>query len=120
MVHLRDEVKALARSEGLLFRERRSSKRVGVHFDNRYGDGVVPSDVHALIGNIFGQGFSEAALQDPTCSEVPPPEHPRHQKFIKFNEEIIAGSAGQLPPYDEATTAVSQTCGHTSQGLLVY
>ena len=114
VAQLRDEVKHIARSEGFLIVETINSKWMGVHHDNRYGDGVVPTNVHALISDIFGQGFSLKSLQDPTCSEMPPPGHPRNERFTAFNNDLAKGSMGQLPPYDDMLKAVSMTCGHTS------
>ena len=64
---LKDEVKKTLRASRLMTREKKNSWRMGVHPDNRYGDGVVPSDVIGLISDIFGQGASKSALQDPTA-----------------------------------------------------
>ena len=55
LVQIRDEAKDLLRENGLLRRARANSKYIGVHPANRYGDGVVPSDVLALIAEIFSQ-----------------------------------------------------------------
>lgn len=117
VVALRDEVKGLLKKEGLMERSFINSKWMGTHPDNRYGDGVVPADVIALIGDIFGQGFSLLALQDPTCSEMPPPGHARYARLQHFNVHLAEGSGGMLPLYEDVIKAVSVTCGHTSQGF---
>ena len=113
---LKDEAKKTLRSVKLMTREKKLSWRMGVHPDNRYGDGVVPSDVIGLISDIFGHGASKSALQDPTACEMPPPGHPRAEEFLKFNNAVIAGSGGQLPEYEGELIGVTVTCGHTSMG----
>ena len=117
IVALRDEVKAIPRGCGMLSREKLNSSRMGVHPDNRYGDGTVASKVLNLISGIFTQGFSLKALQDPTCFEMPPMNTKRFQQYTDFNNECMAQSAGQLPHYKDAIRHVSLTCGHTSQGF---
>ena len=113
---LADECKALLRSKSLVIKRQGKSWRLGVHPDNRYGDGVVPSDVLGLIGDIFGQGCSRAALQEPTACESPPPGHPRALEYLRFNNSVVDGSGGQLPPYEGELEGVTVTCGHTSMG----
>ena len=92
IVALRDEVKNVARGCGMLTREGLNSRTMGVHPDNRYGDGTVASKVLNLISGIFTQGFSLKALQDPTCFEMPPMNTKRFQHYTEFNNECIAQS----------------------------
>ena len=117
IIQLRDRVKAILRAKGLMAKERIDSRWIGVHPDNRYGDGLVPSDVIALIVNIFDQGGSRHGLQDPTACEVPPPGHPRQKQFEHFNRSVVEGSGGQLPPVNDFLNGVTVTCGHTSMGI---
>ncbi len=120
VITLRDAVKKLARENKLVLRETMHSMYLGTHPDNRYGDGVVPIDVYTLIGGIFTQGVSPKSLQDPTCSEMPPFGHPRHNKFRHSNEELVNGSGGLLPPFADMIRAVTLTCGHAPQGFLCF
>ena len=102
VVQLRDKVKQLLREAHLMYREKINSKWMGVHSENRYSDGVVPSDVLALISDIFSHGFSLLALQDPTCCELPPVGHEKHTKEVEFNVNMVQGSGGQLPDYEDS------------------
>ena len=103
---LRDEVKEIARKENLLYNERINSRHMGVHSENRYGDGIVPADVHALVEKIFAAGAPRASLQDPTCSEVPPIGHSRHEVLVNFNNAVMASSLGLLLAYADPLRAV--------------
>jgi hypothetical protein len=117
IILLRDECKDLLKSKGLCMKKFMNSRWVGVHPSNRYGDGVLPADCLALIADIFGQGFSALQLQDPTLVGVPPMGHPRRDHFVGRNQEMVQGSGGQLPAFDDPIDGVSVTCGHTSMGM---
>lgn len=117
LVELRDRLKKLLKDNGLMKRMVIHCSVMGTHPENRYGDGVVPADVIALIGKIFGQGFSLLALLDPTCIEMPPPGHANHSRFLQFNIDLTSGSAGMLPSYTEEIKFLTVTCGHTTQGF---
>ena len=117
LIRLRDEVKKLLKEHGLMFREHINSKWMGTHDVNRYGDGVVPADVLALIGDIFQQGFSLTALMDPTCVEMPPANSEGYRKYWDFNIDMTANSSGMLALYTDEIRYLSVTCGHTSQGF---
>ena len=117
VVLLKDACKTLLRSKGLMVKKRIPSRWIGVHPGNRYGDGVLPADVIALNGDIFGQGFSAFALQDPTMMQVPPQSHSRRSQFISSNVSIAQGSGGQLPDYEDDIESVTVTRGHTSMGF---
>ncbi len=117
VVGLRDEAKALLKEAGLLTREVLNSKHIGVHPSNRYGDGLLPADVLALISNIYTQGFSMRALLDPSCTEMPPIGHPRRGHAELFNDQLVRGSGGQLPLFAETPRHMTVTCGHTSMGF---
>ena len=117
LVELRDTLKNLLKENGLMKRIAIHCSVMGTHPENRYGDGVVPSDVLALIGKIFGHGFSLLSLQDPTCIEMPPQGHKNYSRFLQFNIDLTAGSAGMLPEYRDEIKYLTVTCGHTTQGF---
>ena len=117
VVGLRDQAKAALIRAGLMTVETINCKYVGVHFENRYGQGLVPAEVIQLISDIFGHGFSIAALQDPTCMEMPPKDHPRNTKGVAFNRSLTTSSGGILPNFVEDPRYMSVTCGHTNAGL---
>ena len=91
VVSLRDECKQLLKSVGLMETDLINSKVLGVHPGNRYGDGVVPTEVLGLIADIFGNGFSDKALDDPTAFGMPPSGHPRCEWYKSFNRKITEG-----------------------------
>ena len=84
LVRLVEELLELMMKHDLIFYLVISSDHVGVHFDNRAGLGVVPSECDTLVSNICSHGYSLKEV-DPIASEVPPPDHPRAQMFIDFN-----------------------------------
>ena len=114
VVALMQDVKQLAKTHGLMTQERINSKFMYVSPENRYGDGVIASDVMDLTIDIYGHGFSKDSLLNPTCAELPPLNTPEYEAIKKFNNKVIADSGGQLPPFDEVAKAMSFTCGHTS------
>ena len=122
VVSLRDQTKTLLRENLLSTRVKLSSTYMGTHPDNRFGDMIVPQDVPALISGIFTQGFSPLSLLDPTCSQVPPVDHPRRAPSIDKNCRLVDGSGGLLPAYDDPDKIhdMSLTCSHTSQGLRMW
>ena len=118
VLQLRDEAKKLLKSVDLITPTRMKSSRVGVHRMNRYGDGIIPARVHALLTGIFDVGFSETSMDEPWAMEMPPPEHPRHDELRLFNVNMCIESGGRLPEYEEDgmwIALLSLTCGHTSQ-----
>ena len=117
VVALRDESKACLKEVNLMTKEQIHSKWIGVHPESRYGDGLVPADVIALVSDIFKQRFSLTALLDPTCTEVAPLGHKRTKKTIIFNDALVHGNTGQIPPLTEPPRYFSVTCGHTSIGF---
>ena len=117
VVRLRDEAKELLTNSGLMHEKRNHCSVMGVHPSNRYGDGCVPADVLSLISKIFSAGFSKAELKDPASCEMLHFGHPRHQKYLNFNGEVVDNSCGVLPTFTSMIEAVTITCGHTTQGL---
>lgn len=117
VVALYEEAKDIARANNMLSRENIHSKHMYVDTENRYQDGVVPSDVTQLISKIFNNGFRSEHLGMPTCADCPPPNTPAFAAIKRFNDKMVADSAGQLPAYEDDGKYVSFTCGHTSQGL---
>ena len=119
VVALFEQACDIANRDGIdcLRTEKIHSKYMYVCMENRYGDGVVPSDVMDLIHKIFKNGFKNSALQNPVCMELPPLGTSEYQTIKVFNDKIIQDSAGQLPAYDCDAKFASYTCGHTSMGL---
>lgn len=117
IVAVKSEIMHVLESKGLAYRVVVHSSFVGVHPENRYGDGIVPFNVHSLISDIFAHGFSFDACSDATASEVPPHDCPTREWFQQFNDELMTGAAGMLPAYKDTIKIVSLTCGHCSQGL---
>ena len=117
VVSLFEDVCGIARSIDCLRVEKIHSKYMFVCTENRYGDGIVPSEVLDLIAKIFKNGFKTSALMNPACMELPPVSTPEYDKLKAFNFKITQDSAGQLPPYDCDAKFASYTCGHTSMGL---
>ena len=119
MVAIRDQIISLLEKTGLMYTTTLHPTLVGVHPDNRYGDGVVPCNVHELAKNLFTNGFSFAECAQASAMEMPPhAELPEvREKYIAFNKKITDGSAGLLPPYKADVHVVSVTCGHCNQAL---
>eukprot|EP00959_Pyramimonas_sp_CCMP1952_P376669 7889253-Pyramimonas_sp.AAC.1 len=68
--------------------ERMHSKYMFVGMENRYGDGVVPSDVLDLIVKIFRNGFKNSALQNPVCMGLQTGSA-EYEKVKAFNDKIM-------------------------------
>ena len=69
---MRNSVLETLGKHGLLQKELQiHSQYVGVHPENRYGDGIVPADVIRLLEGIFSTGFSVSELDKPTACELP-------------------------------------------------
>ena len=123
LIALRQEAIALLDKVGLFQRKVRiHSKHVGVHACNRYGDGIIPAAVHALLAGIFSMSFSVSELDKPTAVELPPWGNPRRAALIAFNRKQTEGSNGRLPLYEsggEEIKVITVTCGHTTQTLRI-
>lgn len=117
VVSLLEDVCSIARGIDCLRVEKIHSKYMMVCTENRYGDGIIPSEVMDLISKIFKNGFKNSALQNPACMELPPVGTPEYNAIKNFNFKIMEDSAGQLPQYDCDAKFASYTCGHTSMGL---
>ena len=79
--------------------ERIHCQYLGIHNINRYGDGIVPAKVHALLKGILGNSFQIAELIWPCCVEMPPHGNPRRELLKRFNMRQVTGSAGRLADY---------------------
>ena len=69
---LRDEAVKLLRSVNLLKKRNFSAKHVGVHFKNRYGDGLIVAHVGKLALKFTIRGFSLEELGVPRATAMPP------------------------------------------------
>ena len=116
LVQAVDKVLELLKANGLAYIQRISPQFVGVHPSNRYGQGVTPSEVHALLEDIFQLGWSWGKVAQATCVEMPVGKFQREHEF--FNIELAQGSDNQLAPVGAGTLKFySLSCGHTNQGL---
>ena len=115
--HLADTIMAMLAANNLTFRQHLQPSMVGVHPDNRYGDGLSPADVHDLLDAIVVSGWSWAETTKAMAVEMPPPGI--HADSIKsFNENLADSANGLLAPAQtDLMKAVSITCGHTNAGL---
>ena len=114
---LRDEVLDLLRPRNLIKKMKLSSRCVVVHLQNRYGDGVVPSQVHILLDSAFSaNGYSETEIGMPLASELPPGD--RRTEIVQFNAQVVANSNGALPPVaDDEHVIMSVAKSHSSMGI---
>eukprot|EP00959_Pyramimonas_sp_CCMP1952_P143664 3007868-Pyramimonas_sp.AAC.1 len=64
-----DEILELLVSKNLAYYVVFENDAVGIHSDNRYGDGVQVDEVHSLILRIVNVGFSFSALGSPRAFE---------------------------------------------------
>jgi hypothetical protein len=113
---LRDECLKLLRSVGLLKSRRYSSRHVGVHPKNRYGDGLIIAHVGKLVIKFSVRGFSIEELGVPRATEMPPAGHWRHEEFTNFCNETVTKSDGVLPKFDPNEIEIlSAQKSHTSQ-----
>jgi len=116
LVQAADRIMEQLKRAGLAYTQRIHSEHVGVHPANRYGQGVQPSEVHGLMEDIINLGWSWAKVAQATCIEVP--AGPLHGEYERFNQDLAAGSDGQLAPVQPgALRYLSLSAGHTNQGL---
>ena len=97
VVALMQDVKQLAKTHGLMTQERINSKFMYVSPENRYGDGVIASDVMDLTIDIYGHGFSKDSLLNPTCAELPPLNTPEYDAIKQFNNKLPIQVGSYLP-----------------------
>ena len=113
---LRDEAVKLLRSVNLPRKRNFSAKHVGVHFKNRYGDGLIVAHVGKLALKFTIRGFSLEELGIPRATAMPPAGHPRRTQFEAFNKELVDKSNGTLPEFEPNEIEIlSGQKTHTSQ-----
>ena len=69
---LRDEVLELLRNNALLYTWLIHCMGVGVHPENRFGDGIIPKRILELLISICEAGWSHNELGQPFAVEMPP------------------------------------------------
>ena len=90
----------------------------GVHSDNRAGQGLIPADVHELLGMLVAGGWSWSEVQGALALELAPRESRLGQRHLKSNVKLCEQSAGLLPPISpDAIRIISLACGHTTAAL---
>ena len=77
---LRDQALGLCKAKNLVRKQHLSSRYVVVHPRNRYGDGIVPEHVHALVDGFANNGYPLPKTGSPFSSEVPPHTNPRFEE----------------------------------------
>ena len=77
----------------LALKEYIQNKFVGVHPDNRFGDGLLAVDVHDMLPLIGNHGWDPKMTIHATASEIGPTERGRSQR--DFNKQIIEGCSSQ-------------------------
>lgn len=99
-------------SAGLVYQMKLLPKLVGCHPINRDGFGISPSAVHELASSIFSLGFDHGETRC-VCVEV----RPGDTDINKFNEDMVAMSAGKLAALESEVRYASLCGGHTNQVL---
>ena len=123
ILDLRRELKRLLRSVDLVFEIKVPSNRVGVHPRNRFGDGIIPANVIALLYGILADGWDDDEVGDPWATEAPPRNTDKFNEYVKFNCETMSLSQGILPQYSDGgmhLMLMSLSCSHTSQVLRTF
>jgi hypothetical protein len=116
MVRLTKELLRLLQDHDIIYEITIPSAHVGIHPDNRAGEGVIPSECYSLVSAIYSHGWDEEQC-DPIAGELPPPDSLRYHEIIKFNKKIVEDAAGMLPPYPDGNIKIiSVTCSHNNQG----
>jgi hypothetical protein len=87
---------------------------VGVHPDNREGSGIVPIDVHNLLRRIVQDGWNFTEVECLGCT-IPPLGSTEGDRWRDFNERVVQGSNGLLPPISGSfLQAVTARGSHTT------
>ena len=98
---IRDEIVQLLRDNDLYRKMRFPPRHVGIHFKNRYGDGIIPSHVLTLTERFATGGFSEPEIGVPLATEMPPDGHERAKRLEDFMERLLRECQGVVPAYDK-------------------
>ncbi|CAE7809241.1 unnamed protein product [Symbiodinium sp. CCMP2592] len=100
-------------SRNLAWRLRLNPDLVGVHYENRDGQGVSASHVQDLISSIASIGFVETELRS-VCVEVP--DDHRGDRVREFNRALVAESSSKLAPVDMGNIRYASIVGsHSNQ-----
>jgi hypothetical protein len=100
------------RRAGLMYEIKLQPRMVGCHPSNRDGYGINPHDVHSLLFDIYGIGFSLDELKA-VCVEIGD-DH----SIVEWNLEMVLESHGMLAPVIAAFLKYASLMGgHTNQGF---
>ena len=111
------EVKRILREHDLIYYQTLTPEFCCTHPDNRFGQGLTPSEVHTLLDMIIQMGWDQDAIEGrPMGSEMPPPGTHREKLILAFNEKLVLESAGHLAPVGDPKVAMLAT-SHTMAGL---
>ena len=118
-IKLRDAVKKLLIEKKIVMVRRVNPLRMGTNMKNRFGQGVVTTKPHKLLGDIVGEGFSLLELDEPWAVEAPPKDTNAYKEIFKWNQNICAMSGGLSPMYAEDIEGTSLTCTNTNQSCRI-
>ena len=114
----KDAVRNILTEYNLTYKMQMPPECCGVHSDNRAGQGLIPADVHELLGMLVAGGWSWSEVQGALALELAPRESKLGQRHLKSNVQLCEQSAGLLPPISpDAIRIISLACGHTTAAL---
>ena len=87
------------------------SEIVGVHPDNRDGQGCSWSDVYDLLDLIIDVGWSDEEVQA-ICMNISSKDR---SKIVQSNEQLVEASRGRLAPISTPLRFASLAASHTNQ-----
>jgi hypothetical protein len=100
------------RRAGLMYEIKLQPRMVGCHPSNRDGYGINPHDVHSLLFDIYGIGFSLDELKA-VCVEIGD-----DKSIVDWNLEMVLEAHGMLAPVEAAFLKYASLMGgHTNQGF---
>jgi hypothetical protein len=91
------------------------SEIVGVHPDNRDGQGCSWQDVYDLLDLIIDVGWSDEEVQA-ICISISQKDR---CKIVQFNEQLVEASGGHLAPISTPLRYASLAASHTNQVIRV-
>ena len=111
------KIRTILKNHDLMYSQILTPEFVCTHPDNRYGQGVTPSEVHELLERILAGGWDPSAIEGkPVGLEMPPIDTAAGQKIREWNGELVQCSDGLLAPVGDAKVAMFAT-SHTMAGL---
>ena len=94
----KDAVRNILTEYNLTYKLQMPPECCGVHSDNRAGQGLIPADVHELLGMLVAGGWSWSEVQGALALELAPRESKLGQRHLQFNIQLFSQQHGRLPP----------------------